>query len=412
MRTYREQTALILEKVNQHNQHNNAKKKRMKYIYSLSAAAACLVVILSIYALPFIWHGDFDFSNLPMLTISGDNRTAAGFEGILAYDIGEFADNGNPWSEHDKIISLPVFKNTYTDLSGDEMLQKAGETAEIMGWTIDEIHTLPTEEELQRLRDKINSLPEDMRDSVDMYDNKPYMAIAKCGDYTIDISPDGCVSIDFGDDTPGFPLPEKYNFTAFDNTEKQAKEAIQYLLEQFKAFVNMKSPALSFFGDYNIYAQRLCSYAAYEGEGDLIDRIIGYNFDYVRFYPREGENNKLWLMRRYKTDLSAKIGDYPIITVKEARELLLENRFITTVPPDTVRYAGEFIDENYIAAVELVYRNGKYEEIFMPYYKFYIELTGFPALEALNLKNYGVFYVPAVKSEYLTDMPVWDGRFN
>ena len=29
-----------------------------------------------------------------------------------------------------------------------------------------------------------------------------------------------------------------------------------------------------------------------------------------------------------------------------------------------------------------------------------------------DLKNYGTYYVPAVQSEYLNVLPVWDGRFN
>ncbi|MCL1793268.1 MAG: hypothetical protein FWG34_05315 [Oscillospiraceae bacterium] len=51
MRTYKEQTALILEKISR---RDGAKKKRMKYIYSLSALAACLALAFAIYALPVI----------------------------------------------------------------------------------------------------------------------------------------------------------------------------------------------------------------------------------------------------------------------------------------------------------------------------------------------------------------------
>jgi len=51
MRTYKEQTALILEKVNK---YNSAKKKRMKYIYSLSSMAACILIFFAVYALPAI----------------------------------------------------------------------------------------------------------------------------------------------------------------------------------------------------------------------------------------------------------------------------------------------------------------------------------------------------------------------
>ena len=49
----------------------------------------------------------------------------------------------------------------------------------------------------------------------------------------------------------------------------------------------------------------------------------------------------------------------------------------------------------------------------MPYYRFSIRLRDREDERSeLGLKNYGAFYVPAVESEYLTEMPVWDGTFN
>lgn len=49
----------------------------------------------------------------------------------------------------------------------------------------------------------------------------------------------------------------------------------------------------------------------------------------------------------------------------------------------------------------------------MPYYRFFIRLRDREDESSeLGLKNYGAFYVPAVESEYLTGMPVWDGTFN
>jgi len=104
-----------------------------------------------------------------------------------------------------------------------------------------------------------------------------------------------------------------------------------------------------------------------------------------------------------KTDLSQIIGDYPIITAEEARTLLLEKHYITTVPE-------ELPEEEYIAHVELVYRTSSRDTIFMPYYKFLVEM---PTMQRENgLKTFGVFYVPAVNSEFLENMPLWDGSFN
>ena len=33
-------------------------------------------------------------------------------------------------------------------------------------------------------------------------------------------------------------------------------------------------------------------------------------------------------------------------------------------------------------------------------------------MESDGLKTYGAYYVPAVQSEYLEGLPVWDGGFN
>ena len=106
-----------------------------------------------------------------------------------------------------------------------------------------------------------------------------------------------------------------------------------------------------------------------------------------------------------------KLGDYPIITADEARELLFNGNFVTSIPSEELR--ADTVREEDIAAVELVYRPGNVEQIFMPYYRFSIRLRDREDERSeLGLKNYGAFYVPAVESEYLTEMPVWDGTFN
>lgn len=59
-------------------------------------------------------------------------------------------------------------------------------------------------------------------------------------------------------------------------------------------------------------------------------------------------------------------GDYPIISPEEARQTLLENRYIN----DT---AEEFPGAEYIRKTELVYRGGR-EQFFIPYYRIYVEI--------------------------------------
>ena len=83
--------------------------------------------------------------------------------------------------------------------------------------------------------------------------------------------------------------------------------------------------------------------------------------------------------------------------------MLFDGGYITKVPYTLTK-------EDTVAKVELVYRNGCNEKYFMPYYKFYVEVKS--EVDKNGLKDFGVYYVPAVESQYITNMPVWDGSFN
>ena len=165
----------------------------------------------------------------------------------------------------------------------------------------------------------------------------------------------------------------------------------------------MKKPILNIYhGDYDIYGRQLYNISFYEGKGDLIEKIINYNFNKINFSC--DDNGKLSLIRFDITDLSEKIGDYPIIETTKAKKLLLNGNYITTVP-------YTLTGNEKISKLELIYRNGGTEKFYMPYYRFYIELPNFNKTET-GLKTYGAYYVPAVEERFISNMPVWDGSFN
>ena len=202
---------------------------------------------------------------------------------------------------------------------------------------------------------------------------------------------------------PAISLPKKYNFS-YAASYEQIVAVAEYLKEKYKALIQMKHPQMNICGgDYSKYDTKLQQEYQIEfydkGEND-IDAIINYNFNQIAFHC--DDNGKLYLASICQPDLSQKMGDYPIINTKKAKELLLKGNYITTVP---YKIPGE----NFIAKTELVYRTGAREEYFMPYYCFYVEL---PEEERNGLKTYGAYYVPAVEKEYLTNMPLWDGSFN
>ena len=374
--------------------------KRLWIRWTSVAAAACLVIAAMALLLPK--QNNDIVADLPVLTISKDENTM-GFEGHLAYDIKELR-NGNPWSINESIATLPVFQNTalydfagfpLKGLSSDAMMQKAKDIASLMGLTLDSVYTNPTEADLQKQIEKEQSVP----GNADVSANAtPIEAVAVCGDVTIKVGANGAIRIFF---EKGVQLPDQYSVTYHETSEQQAQDVIRYLLEQYKEVVDMQAPELALFGDYTYQGQRNFSYGAYENSGSLTDRILGFNFNFVRFSPND--DGVLWIIDRHTMDLSQKLGDYPIITAKEAQELLLQKHYITTVPE-------ELPGAEYIAGVELIYRTGRYDEVFMPYYRFLVEM---PNMQRDNgLKTFGAFYVPAVEGRYLINMPLWDGSFN
>lgn len=154
-------------------------------------------------------------------------------------------------------------------------------------------------------------------------------------------------------------------------------------------------------GNYDIYRRQGYQIEFYEGKGSLTEQLVSRYLQTVLFYPND--EGRLRLARIYRTDLSEKVGDYPIISAEEAKALLLNGNYITTVPE-------AMPGEAYIAGVELGYRAGTRDAYAMPYYRFYVELPGMGQED--GVKTYGAYYVPAVEGRYLTDMPVWDGSFN
>lgn len=326
-------------------------------------------------------------SGLPMLTIA-TNSGGYGFEAYGAYDISQL-ENANPWTADSQLETLPVFRNTTKadpagiplhGLSADEMLARAKSAADTLGLVIDRSYVT---EETSYISPN---------EQITVQGG----AIAECGDTEILVWPDGWLRIMMNEP---LSLPEQYEFND-DVSDEQATEALEYLIAEYAGIVDMKSPELDISARYGRDGNRCLTYKVYEGTGNLTEKILGYNFNFTIFCPDfEGNLN---IIHRYNYDLSEKLGDYPIISEEQAYELLLNGNYITSVP-------YELPGPEFIKKTELIYRVTCFEEVYMPYYLFYIEL---PETELENgIKSYGFYYVPAVHGDYISNMPVWDGSF-
>lgn len=380
----------------------NASKSRKPIYIKWIAAAACFAIIISVVSL-FGNKVPTD-PNLPMLTLNTEFSGAMGYEGYMAHDITDLT-NENPWNEDIKLSHLPVIKNklTYNEMQKAEapdynlMEKLVKETAQSLGMNIESTpitNDVPDEETLKIITEKHTmgggKVP------------KGYFDISRLfiedENYKVEVDTNYTVKVDF---KLPVKLPSEYNFTHY-ATYGETYNVAEYLREEYEEFIGMKNPVINISGgDFNIYAEQSYSISFYEESSDNVQSILNYHFNTVEFYC--DDDGALFLARKYYTDLSDVVGEYPIIDTKEALTLLENGNYITTVPQ-------EFEGVGYVKKIELVYRTSATEKLFMPYYRFYVELPNMKHKNGLN--DYGAYYVPAVEGRYIENMPVWDGSFN
>lgn len=335
-----------------------------------------------------------EVNGLPVLTVD-DFSGAFGFEGLLAYSADELADS-RPW-RGETLETLPVYKNQNpTDQAGYVTQDRA-----ILEAQVREVAArLGLTGELAITDDLTPQALEKMDEDAP---RRPYEVTGTAEGVSIMAQADQMVQVEFD---PTVALPEGLNF---DESDREALEAAgEYLKEEYADLLGMEDPVVAvqdgeytFSGDGPRYSLHI-----YDGAGDLTGRMVGHDLKSAWLCEDQG---KLWLIWLDAYDLSEKAGDYPILTAEEATDLLCSGNYITTVP-------AEFPGREKIVRTELMYRTERTAEYFMPYYRFLVEVDD-PAVSnqdavELGLKTYGAYYVPAVRGEYLTGMPVWNGDFN
>lgn len=379
------------------------KQKHGKGWCKWAGVAACFAIIIyaAIWQLP--QKKSDDLTQLPMLHISEDTSSAMGFEGYLAYDVSELV-NANPWNDNTELATLPVYENLldydeYFIAKGanlDEMREFLLEVASRLGLNTDTLtitDDVPDEEMQKKITEEFQARGDTLPDG---YFN-PKILMAEENGLKIEVDQAMTTAINF---EPAVSLPSEYHF-AYDATYEDMAAVAEYLGAEYKDLIGIEQPQVNITGgDYTYDLHQGYTICFFDTSGSKTEQILNYNFNQVAFYP-DGEG-KLFLARIYHPDLSKKVGDYPIITSEEATKRLSEGHFITTVP-------YEMPGVEHVRKVELIYRTGVFEEYYMPYYRFYIEI---PELEENGLKTYGGYYVPAVEETYISNMPMWGESFH
>ncbi|MCI9455487.1 MAG: hypothetical protein HFE44_00740 [Oscillospiraceae bacterium] len=343
-----------------------------------------------------------------------------------AYRVDNIEDlkEANPWTEGAELTTLPVYRNDCVSsiqlteevrqqnnlplLEGkreaaEEKEALARSVAESLGLTVESVEVYPDEKAIAAAKEKA----EGAGGTFSKGDIQPTRVTLTCsGGVTVTAYEAWEAWVNFSSPVP---LPEEYHFD-YRSTYEEMTAAGEYLMEQYKGLLKMENPVLNINGgSLGPEGAPRFSCDVYEGAGALTQQMLNVQFNTVRFSPDgEGNLNEIYITR---FDLWDKLGDYPIYTAEEALQKLEEGFYIAPS-------AEEFSDSIKIEKTDLVYRSVE-DVTIMPYYRFFagyaVQIEGAFPDDPNNSrieKMYAVYYVPAVREEYIEAMPQWNGIFN
>lgn len=344
-----------------------------------------------------------------------------GYEGLSVFYPWEL-DTNNPWNDNVSLATLPVFENYVVKtsqglygmapifLSEEDMTERLYAAAEEYG---KEIKCTVYHREA-----KYGGRDDSEFGTVE--------AFGICEDVILSVGSKGEVSCYFDYSRVRYHMSdtERAEHGAYDikpielgqltpKSDTVTKEELDLIIDLINsAFPNSISTDVS-------EGYREISYAGKTGEkrmfpyvyffdraDDVTENILNYNFRSYRIsFSDDMSKIEGFSLPSDMSLYTDKLGDYPIITADEARAYLLAGDYLTTVPE--FEMVSDVISSDQVQKCELVYLRSHLNTCFLPYYKFHVRIRDLetPVLngDGEMLKHYGVFYVPAVREEYILD---------
>lgn len=344
-------------------------KKRRALPGRLLPLAACLALALGALALVR--------SAQPLPKLSADSLWySAGDIGLFAYDISEITD-ANPWRADQRFDTLPVYKNlTPLDSGGSPLL--------------------PVElDALYARLDEVAARLGRSRDDFDVEEFGGGYLYARGENISVTVDAELVATVWF---EPALALPEAYVFT-YDASYGELYAAAEYLRDEYAALIPFDNAQIDICGgDRDIDGRQSYEVWFYCPADTQAQALVNYCYERARFMCND--EGALCGVRLYDRDLSEKLGDYPLITLQQAKELFLRGDCLAPAPDPLPAEAD-------IVRCEPVYSNMGTQTYFMPYYCFWLETEDDMPQELLDLglKCYERYYVPAVDPAYLQASP-------
>lgn len=313
-------------------------------------------------------------------------RYSNGLEIFNANDPSEIG-NDNPWNSDMEFSELPVYKNlTYTEFSHSDyfdmsaLTAMAKATAEKLGLT---------DEAAVSIKPTFIGKNEDVLYSVEAVCMGEKYGVNEIG---IEVTTIGDIKVSFGSvDSDGYKLPEGLSF---DGGEAE-RAALEYVAESFKELFGFDNPAVDIrrTGRSSDGKTGYNELYIYDSSEDNVPNILNYGLNSVRV---SGKGDRLQVLRIYnRLDSAMNIGNYPIISMEEAAEILTDGKFYGSFIESAVQNGK--INEDIIVSAELTYHY--YSNYYLPFYRFCVKLD--ESEWEMDMEAYGACYVPAVEGKYL-----------
>ena len=330
-------------------------------------------------------NGQKTVLNLPKLTIDTNHPPK---ENVTKEAAGEsLLDDGSPWSETLDVKEMPVYKNTmFTAAEGESAPIDEKELKDQV-----EMIAASLDAEVQDI--SYDKGQESGIDNAEDGTTTAYKATATTDIGEISVTSDHHTVINF---FQSVEVPEEYRYPPAEMNKVEAESVTEYLLEAYGSLLSFKNPKQSTSAVYDETGNLKWIIKGYDDVGDSKDEIINYSMKKMIFETDETGNLKSITLNDSLSS-SRKIDSYPIISASAAKKLLKKGNYITF--GDNPLPAIEQIEN-----VNLVYLTGRTFETFLPYYSFDIRSQDTES-ETSGLAQYATYYVPAVKGEYISNMP-------
>lgn len=313
-------------------------------------------------------------------------NSSVGVGGVYAFDTDDLG-KGNPWNEDLSLTKLPVFVRN-GNVTTEQLKTAAGKLAKGLGLICNQNDGIILGSDCRNVT--LTGTLERANTPASLY-----------------LDTDGTFYIDFGKD--GFSLPSGY---ADKKPEEAAKETTDLLADTLgKSVFGGFDIERYFEADPCMEEGRFTSVVYLKGN-NAVENIVNYHFNtmlFVNFCSVCGtdivfSDDKICGIYGSISDFLESAGDYPIISLEEAKKQLLSGQCYAY-------HDLNFVEEN-ISKVEIRYSDFLQEDgdVYMPFYCFWIMAPAeykdevLPDLGGTGAGRYYACYVPAIAARYL-DLP-------